>query len=801
MWLSLFILCNGHTCQPHEIEEDRRHLFTESWKFSLDAPDDAYRTDLDDSGWRTLDLPHDWSIEGNFSKDHPAGYGGGALPGGIGWYRKSFLLSEDDKGKVIYIDFDGVYQESEVYINGQLLGKRPNGYISFRYELTDYLHYDGIPNVIAVKADNSLQPNSRWYSGSGIYRNVWMVKTHPLHVDHWGTFVTTPHINTTSATIKINTTVRNSKNVTGTFTLQSALLDQDGNEVASIKNDNITIIADKNEVVQNLHITTPQLWSTSQPYLYKVVSSVYLDGNMVDRYETPIGIRYFSFDPKVGFTLNGEKMIIKGVNNHHDLGALGAAVNTRALERQLEILKGMGVNGIRTAHNPPTPELLDLCDRMGFIVMDEAFDMWSKSKSKFDYSRHWEAWHEQDLRDMMKRDRNHPSVFIWSIGNEIPEQWEDTGLLIANRLGKIAKEMDPTRPITAGLNHPYPDNSIYRSGALDLVGFNYHHEDFETFPDVFPGEKFIGAETTSALATRGHYDMPSDSIRRWPIRWDQKFIEGNQDLTVSAYDHVSAPWGSTHEETWKLIKKHDFLSGMYIWTGFDYLGEPTPYEFPARSSFFGVVDLAGFPKDSYYMYQSEWTKDTVLHVFPHWNWEVGQKVDVWAYYNNADEVELFLNEKSQGIKKKQGDELHVMWKLDFQPGTIRAVSRSAGREVKRKEIETAGRPVKIVMEADRSDLKADGKDMAFITVKVLDKDGNMVPRAENLIRFEINGNATIAATDNGDPTDLSSFQSHQRKLFNGLAMVFIKTTKVGGSVILRAHGDGLENATIELVSQ
>jgi len=801
LWISLLIVFSSQTCQTQMGKVDRKFLFTDSWKFSLDAPDDAYKVELDDSDWRELDLPHDWSIEGEFSRDHPAGYGGGALPGGIGWYRKTFMLSEEDKEKIVYIDFDGVYHESEVYINGHLLGKRPNGYISFRYELTDHLRFDGEPNVIAVKADNSQQPNSRWYSGSGIYRNVWMVKTHPVHVDHWGTFVTTPEVSRESAKVKVSTTIRNSKNLGGTFNLLTSIVDLNGNEVAMSHDQNITLKSERSEIEQIIEVNNPQLWHVSDPHLYKVISKVSYNGNEVDSYETPLGIRYFSFDAKEGFSLNGEKMIIKGVNNHHDLGALGAAINTRALERQLEILKAMGVNGIRTAHNPPAPELLDLCDRMGFIVMDEAFDMWAKSKTKHDYSQHWEEWHEQDLRDFMKRDRNHPSVFIWSIGNEIPEQWEETGYPIAKRLGEIAKEMDPTRPVTAGLNHPYPDNSIFRSGALDLVGFNYHHEDFESFPEKFPGEKFIGAETTSALATRGYYDMPSDSVRRWPIRWDLKFTEGNPNLKVSAYDNVSAPWGSTHEETWKLIKKHEFLSGMYIWTGFDYLGEPTPYEYPARSSYFGVVDLAGFPKDSYFMYKSEWTDDTVLHVFPHWNWEAGKTVDIWAYFNNADEVELFLNDKSHGIQKKRDDDLHVMWRLEYQPGTLRAVSRSAGREVLVKEIKTAGAPAKIVLEADRSELTADGLDMAFITMKVLDKAGNLVPHADNLIRFEIDGNAYIAATDNGDPTDLTSFQSHQRKAFHGLAMVYLKTVSAGGTISVTASAEGLESSSIQLRSK
>jgi beta-galactosidase len=483
---------------------------------------------------------------------------------------------------------------------------------------------------------------------------------------------------------------------------------------------------------------------------------------------------------------------------HHDLGCLGSAVHVSALRRQIRILMEMGVNSIRTSHNPPSPELLSLCDEMGLVVMDEMFDMWKKSKTPFDYSRHWDEWHVRDLQDFVRRDRNHPSVIMWSIGNEILEQWDSTGTPIAKELAGIVHALDTSRPLTSGCNDPRPENFIIQSGVLDLIGFNYKHEQFESFPQTFPGKKFIGTETGSALATRGHYDMPSDSIRRWPIRWDIPFTQGNPDNTVSAYDNVSAPWGSTHEETWKLMKKHDYLSGMYYWTGFDYLGEPTPYGWPSRSSYFGIVDLAGFPKDAYYMYQSEWTDKTVLHVFPHWNWQPGKVVDVWAYYNQADEVELFLNGTSLGVKRKEGDDLHVMWRVPFEAGTLKAVSRKNGNTVMEREVKTAGNPASLVLESDKSSYEASANDLAFVTVKIVDENGTVVPDASNLVEFEVDGGASVKAVDNGDPVSHESFIDTKRKAFHGLALVVIQKNGKKGDVRLTASSEGLPATSVLL---
>lgn len=787
-------------CQASFAQHRKTELFNKAWRFNLGDVQNGHNPALVDSQWRFLDLPHDWSIEGQFSENNPAGTGGGALPGGIGWYRKTFSIPESNKGKLTFIQFDGVYRNSEIWINGHYLGKRPYGYSSFEYELTPFLKYDSDKNVLAVKVDNSQQPNSRWYSGSGIYRNVWLVTTEKVFVDHWGTFVTTPEVSEQSAEISIKTKVRNALEQNQPITLRTVLVDKNGNEVAATMSDGVVPKDSVYEIVQNLAVKNPQLWSIENPVLYKAVTTVECGGIASDEYRTTFGIRTFKFDSAKGFFLNGKHLKILGVCDHHDLGCLGAAINTRALQRQLELLKEMGCNAIRTSHNPPAPELLDLCDKMGFIVMDEAFDMWMKEKTKYDYHLYFAEWHRRDLEDMVLRDRNHPCVFIWSIGNEIVEQWDhkdSSGTVIAKELAGIIKSLDTTRPITSNCNDQSPDNPIIRSGALDLIGYSYAQNDYHLFPTTYPGKKLIGSETTSALETRGHYDMPSDSIRRWPIRWDLPFTTGNPDNTVSAYDNVSAPWGATHEEAWRLVKKYDFVSGMFIWTGFDYLGEPTPYGWPSRSSYFGIMDLAGFPKDVYYMYQSEWTNKPVLHIFPHWNWNKGDTIDVWAF-TNCEEVELFLNGKSLGTQKKAGEELHLMWHVPFESGTLKAIGRISGKETLSDEVRTAGAPAKVVLQPDRKVIAADGRDLSFVTVKVLDDKGTLVPDTANLVHFKISGNGKIAGVDNGSEIDHDPFKADYRKAFNGLCLVVVQSSERAGEIQLTAASDGLKGSEITI---
>jgi beta-galactosidase len=776
--------------------------FDRDWHFHLGDVSNGQEPGTPDNSWRPLNLPHDWSIEGEFSKDNPATPEGGALPGGIGWYRKTFTVPLANKGKQVYIDFDGVYQKSDVWINGHHLGFRPNGYISFRYELTPYLHYGAI-NVIAVKVDNSSQPNSRWYSGSGIYRNVWLVTTDKVAIDHWGTFITTPKVSKAEASINLQVKVRNNTNKPQTVSLTTVILDAKGTTIAT-GNKEVKVSDTLLTTTQDFKVSSPELWSDTRPYLYKAITKVYSGKILTDTYTTNFGIRYFNFDVDKGFTLNGVSEKLRGVCDHHDLGSLGAAINVRALERQLEILKDMGCNAIRTSHNPPAPELLDLCDKMGFIVMDEAFDVWQRHKEKYDYATYFDQWHKQDLEDQILRDRNHPSVIMWSIGNEIPEQGKPSGGIIAKELAAIVHSLDKTRPITAANNNPDTTNKIIQSGAVDLTGYNYHFKEYPNFHARYPGKIFIGTETTSALETRGYYDMPPklDSIRRWPVRNNYNdHVKMNSDNTVSAYDNVSAPWGSTHEESWKVIKKYPFLSGMFIWTGFDYLGEPTPYTWPSRSSYFGIIDLAGFPKDVYYMYQSEWTDKTVLHLLPHWNWESGKTVSVWAYYNHADEVELFLNGKSLGKKAKQGDDLHIEWQVPFEAGTLKAVSYKGGKIVTTAEVRTAGKPAKIELVADHKTISADGRDLSFVTVKILDKDGNIVPDADNKVDFKVTGTGFVASVDNGDPVSHDPFKASYRKAFHGLALAILQSNGKPGNITLSASADGLAPATLSVIAK
>lgn len=785
------------SCDKDQDISRERIQFNDSWRFELSDSSEFSKVSFNDSQWRLLDLPHDWSIEGRFEKDNPAGIGGGALPGGTGWYRKSFELPAKDSLKRIYITFDGVYHNSEVYINGHLLGKRPNGYIGFQYDLSNYLNFDGTPNLLAVRADNSDQPNSRWYSGSGIYRNVWLEKTNPIHINFWGTYITTNTVSEESAEVEVSIILKNTTPHNEEIIIETKIYNQKDKVVAHVENNLSLHKNDKCEFNQELIVTQPNLWSIEEPYLYKAVSTVKLNNKEIDTYETTFGIRYFHFDSQKGFSLNGKRRKILGVCMHHDLGALGAAVNTRAIERQLEILKEMGCNGIRTTHNPPAPELLDLCDQMGFIVMNETFDMWAKKKVENDYSKHWEEWHVKDLTDHLLRDRNHPSIFSWSIGNEILEQWDSTGSIIALELAAIVKEYAPGIPITSGLNHPSPNNYIIKSGALNLIGYNYKHEIFEDFPETFIGEKFIASETTSSLNSRGEYNSPSDSILNWPIAWDIPFYDGNPGNTCSSYDNCCAPWGSTHADSWKLIKNNDYLSGMYIWTGFDYLGEPTPYQWPSRSSYFGIIDLAGFPKDAYYMYKSEWTYDPVLHLLPHWNWEKGQKIDVWAY-SNFGEVELFINGKSQGIKRKPLDDVKIVWSVIYEPGELKAIGKNINGDTKEVIINTAGNPYKIKLTADRGLINADNSDLSFITVEILDKNNILVPHADNMIEFEVSDLASIVGVDNGNQTSHEPFKANSRKAFNGKCLLIVKSKKEKGSVLIHADSKGLESALLQI---
>ena len=811
--------------------------FDRGWLFTLSDSTEMYQPSYSDGHWRRLNLPHDWAIEGDFSPSNPSGASGGALPGGIGWYRKHFSLSPDEKYDRFTITFDGVYMNSPGYINCHKLGPSPYGYSTFEYDLTPYIYKKG-DNVIAVKVDNSDQPNSRWYSGCGIYRHVWFTKTlKKAYIPQWGQYVaTTPK---GDVKVKVDFHAEGSRMK---LSIRNTIYDAAGKVVARSQGTQL----------QQLKVRKPHLWSIGKGYLYTVKSELVVNGKVVDTATTQTAFRDVRFDARKGFFLNGENMKINGVCEHHDFGCLGAALNEDALHRKLTILRDMGVNAIRSSHNPPAPELLNMCDSMGIMVMDESFDMWRRKKSNGDYARFFDEWHQRDLSDLVKRDRNHPCIIMWSIGNEVLEQWSDAAAdtlsleqanlilnaghdastlahgdelsvnsLLTRHLADIVKKYDPwgARPVTAGCNEPDPKNHLFKSGAIDVIGFNYHHQWAKDVPRNFPGKPFIFSESVSALQTRGYYRMPSDSIYTAPVEWWLPYTDPS--FKCSAYDNMHASWSSTHEETWDVVKHNDFVGGQFIWTGFDYIGEPTPYAYPARSSYFGIIDLAGLPKDSYYMYQSEWTKKPVLHLFPHWNWLPGQQIDMWCYYNQADEVELFINGKSQGIRKKKvhgegngaafdcSTEYHVMLRVNFEPGEVKVVARKQGREISSQTIKTAGPPHHLVLKktyqntlasavqtpsgvpVDLQSPTSPSSPTTFVEVNVVDKDGNLCPNAENEIYFS--STAEILGTDNGNQTSLERFTDPKRKAFFGKCIIVLR-----GHGTLRAESIDLQQATIKL---
>ena len=802
-------------------------MWDEGWRFSLHQDDKPQQSAFDDSAWRLLDLPHDWAIEGDFYAQNPSGANGGALPGGKGWYRKHLILHDNDAASRYVLHFDGAYMNTSVFVNGTLAGTRPYGFISFSYDITPYLDKQG-DNVIAVKVDNSRQPNSRWYTGCGIYRHVYLSKSTDIRVAEWGLHAISK-VKKGIGNLTLNTQIENPSGRSRRVTVRQKLWNK-AHQIVAQTSKTCQVGGSGVTISQQMRVQKPQLWSLSSPYLYTVTTEIIENGRVLDSDTITTGIRTVAFDVAKGFFLNGENIKINGVCLHGDLGCLGTAINEDALYRQLVMMKEMGVNAIRCSHNPPAPELLNLCDSMGLFVMDEAFDSWMQGKTAYDYSIYFKTWFERDLRDMVLRDRNHPSIILWSIGNEVLEQWnkvnnsgmalEDVNILLNNSrdkaaltqgdrlnvnarltqvLAAVVRRYDPTRLITAGCNEVSPDNNLFKSGALDVIGFNYHQKKVADVPQNFPGKPFIMTETVSALQTRGYYRMPSDSLYRWPTH-KRPFTEPS--FMCSSYDNCCAYWGSTHEETWDVVKHTPYCAGQFIWTGFDYIGEPTPFNFPARSSYFGLVDLAGFPKDTYYMYQSEWTKKPVLHVFPHWNWIEGQTIDLWCYYNQADEVELFVNGKSQGVRRKSNEhEYHVVWRVTFEPGEVRVVARKNGKQVNEKTIRTAGAPHHIQLTPNRKVIKANGRSLSFVTVEVVDKDGNLCPWAENKVLFSLTGDAKIAGVDNGSPFSLERFQANERRAFFGKCLVVLQAGKMPSTIQLTAKSVDLVPQTIEIKTE
>ena len=797
--LALFCACAHKAQGPRTVED-----FNFDWRFALG--DSPFRAEpgFDDEGWRSLHLPHDWSVEGEFSPDNPSGTSGGALPGGIGWYRKHFKTPDGvEDGKVVCVEFDGVFMNSTVFVNGRLVGTRPYGYSSFSYDITPFLNPEGEDNVMAVRCDNADQPNSRWYAGCGIYRNVRLVTTGATRVAWSGTFVNTPEINSSNALVAVEVTLDGP--VPAGTTVRNVIRGDKGGVIARGE----ALAAGGKVIHDTLTIVKPHLWDIKDTYQYTVETTVSVGDTVTDVYDTRFGVRTAEFDVDHGFFLNGRPVKLLGVCLHHDMGCIGTAVHFRALQRELEILKSFGVNAIRTSHNPPAPELLRLADDMGFLILDEAFDMWRKRKTEFDYARFFDEWHERDLGDFIRRDRNHPSVIMWSLANEIGEQGDSPrdalqnltpeeanyflnfieedlqsaieanispNVILARHMAEIVRGLDPTRPLTAGCNGPSPTNNMYRSGLSDVFGINYHTAVYDVAREWFPGTPIYGSETASAINSRGVYPQPSTDTLIVPRQWWLSYeAEGNQ---LPAYDDCRVPWGELHEEAWVRIRDREWMAGTFVWTGFDYLGEPTPYGWPSRSSYFGIVDLAGFPKDCYWMYKSEWTDETVLHVFPHWNWNIGDKVDVWAYFNNADEVELFVNGKSYGRDHKEGEKLHAKWlSVPFETGKIEVVSYRNGKVVARETRETTGEPVKLKLTADRSTISADGYDLSYITVEAVDSKGRAVPTADLMLDFSVTGAGELFGVDNGNAADTLSLKGSRKAMFSGKALGVVRSIK------------------------
>ncbi|KAK2756776.1 hypothetical protein FQN54_005222 [Arachnomyces sp. PD_36] len=775
---------------------------------------------FDDTDWEVVDLPHDWAINGPFytEEEDPVVDGGmGRLPvQGIAWYRRTLNVSPADKGKSIYLDIDGAMSYAMVWLNGDLVGGWPYGYNSFRLDLTSHLK-PGHDNQIAIRLDNPVD-SSRWYPGGGIYRNVWLTKVDTTHVAHWGTSVFTKDVSAESAIIDLTVQVENKGDDSRQVEVNTDVhvLDTDtgewGDKVAEFRPAKVLLQAGQKKVVNgSIMLENPRLWGplpTQHPNLYVAVTSLYADGRKIDSYDTPFGIRSLAYDGEEGLIVNGEPIRIKGVNQHHDLGALGAAFNVRAAERQLEVLRDLGSNAIRMSHNPPAPELLDLTDRMGFIVMDEVFDCWEIKKTDNDFHLIFSDWHEADLRSFLRRDRNHPSIVAWSFGNEVGEQYEDeAGAELAQKLHDIVREEDPTRPSTASMNYAKPNMPFPL--ALDLLSLNYQGEgvrdapaydglegittppQYDGFHNKFPEKLLLSSETAASLSSRGRYLFPVTNETSAPAL---DTVGGGGDpvlMQVSGYELYTAEFGSSPDKVFAAQDEHPFVAGEFVWSGWDYLGEPTPY-YSARSSYFGIIDLAGFKKDRYHLYQARWRPDLqTAHILPHWNWpdRVGKVTPVHVF-SAADEAELFLNDRSLGNQTTEASNYRFRWdNVVYQPGELRVVTYKNGTEWATSTVRTTGNATELRLTPDRTSIEADGNDLSFITAEVVDSDGNVVPTADYTISFSLSGPGEIVATDNGDQADMVSFASKERSAFSGLALVIVRA-KAGSKGLIRVTATG-----------
>lgn len=783
-----------------------------------------YESSFSDEEWENLDLPHDWAIKGPFRQDLE-GYTGKLPWKGIGWYRKHFYVEKSDREKMFYLDFDGAMANAEVWLNGEKIGERPYGYSSFRVNLTPALKF-GQENILAVRLDTE-KWGSRWYPGAGIYRHVRMVKTHPVHIDHWGIYVKTPYVSKEKSIASVSVDLKNNLEKVFSVKYSVRIYKKENNDskerVHVASSDLISLRIQPNSIVNDsvaLRVMYPELWDIDNPQLYVAKVSVFDRRNrLIDETETDFGFRTIEFSHDDGFMLNGCKVKIQGVCMHHDLGALGAAVNSSAIRRQFSILKEMGCNAVRTSHNPPAPEIPAIADEMGILLMEEAFDCWEHGKKENDYSFIYAKWHKQDLEDLVKRDRNHPSIIMWSTGNEVYEQYyPETGT--ARHLTEIVHKIDNTRPVTFGASYPKKSAMNGTEYQVDVHGMNYAVGVYGG-PDFYgeflnkPGhEHLVGyaSESSSTMSSRGEY-----------------FPTG---FHVSSYDLQEPGWGGLPDWEFAALDKYQAICGEFVWTGFDYLGEPTPFNSDnsvllnhaasenrnlieeekrkfeemekkrptSRSSYFGIVDLAGFPKDRFYLYQSRWRPDyPMVHILPHWNWKerVGKKTPVFVY-SSGDEVELFLNGKSLGKKRKGEFEYRFRWEdVLYEPGELKAVAYKNGVYWAEKKIETTGEPYQLNLSTDKKSISRDGKDLMFVTVRILDKEGRFVPTASNLINCSVEGGGEIVATDNGDPTCHTIFSDPSRCAFNGLLLVIVKAIPDNDfPIVLKVHSEGIKSADI-----
>ena len=802
----LFLLCIITSIGTLKAQTRDVITLKKGWKFNKGNHPEALKSNFDDSHWEDVSVPHDWAIYGPFDKDidkqvvaieqnaeevasEKTGRTG-ALPYiGEAWYRHTFSLPNFNANKKAIILFEGAMSQPEVFINGQKVGEWKYGYAYFYFDITDYISTTQ-ENTLAVKLSNQGE-SSRWYPGAGLYRNVSIIIKNKESIDQWGTFITTPLITQEIAKVNIKTKVSGNG-----LRIVTTILDADGNTV----NSNETAELFDNEFEQNIAVNNPNLWSPESPYLYTAVSRLYAGNDLKDEITKRFGIRQIEYNQKTGFSLNGEITKFKGVCLHHDLGPLGAAVNKSALRRQLRILKDMGCNAIRSSHNMPSIEQLELCDEMGFLFLAESFDEWAKPKVKNGYNLYFDAYAEKDVVNLVRATRNHPCIVMWSSGNEVPDQWGDEGVKRAKWLQDIFHREDPTRPVTVGMDQVKATMESGFGALLDVPGLNYRLHLYEEAYEKFPQGFILGSETASTVSSRGIYKFPVEKAS----------MKTYDDFQSSSYDLEYCSWSNLPDDDFVLQDDKPWVIGEFVWTGFDYIGEPTPYDeaWPSRSSYFGINDLAGLPKDRYYLYRSRWnTKDETLHILPHWNWEgrEGKTTPVFVY-TSYDSAELFLNGKSLGIQKKNNDtkqnRYRLMWMdVRYEPGTLKVVAFDKdGNPASEKEIKTAGKPYQIVLGTDVKTIKANGEDLCYVTVLVVDKNGNPCPTAVNQLTFKVKGEGTFRAACNGDATSLELFHLPTMKLFSGKLVVLIQSTEDPGNIELSVSGKGLKKGNLSLRS-